>query len=44
MEFNGLCVCPCLWVSVCGGEKVDEGNVKATFGGCVRSGGGASDA
>ena len=32
-------------VCECGGEKADEGNVKATFGGvCVRSGGGASDA
>ena len=28
-------------MEVCGGEKADEGSVKAIFGGCVRSGGGA---
>ena len=34
-----------VFVGVCGGEKADEGNVKATFGVSVRSGGGgASDA
>ena len=31
-----------VFVEVCGGEKVDEGSVKAIFGGCVRSGGGGA--
>ena len=40
-----VCACARVCGCVCGGEKADEGNVKATFGVCVRSGGGgASDA